>query len=207
MPTHSISAAELPTALRINATSPDRVWLIGDQAVLDRPLLAFFCSAKCTGGAILQAYDVARALRDAGVPVVGGFHSPMEKECLDLLLRGTQSVVVCPARMRLPAPWREAIDAGRLLIASPFDASHRRATAALAEQRNRFVASLARDILIVHASPGGKLESLALELLSKGRRVFVLTGPADIQLCRQGAIAVSIESLVATAIAEFPSDS
>jgi hypothetical protein len=34
----------------------------------------------------------------------------MEKECLELLLRGMQSVVICPARgierMRLPSAWR-----------------------------------------------------------------------------------------------------
>jgi predicted AAA+ superfamily ATPase len=40
----------------------------------------------------------ALALREAGIPVIGGFHAPMEKECLDLLLRGTQPVVICPAR-------------------------------------------------------------------------------------------------------------
>jgi len=28
--------------------------------------------------------------------VVSGFHALMEKECLDLLLRGTQPIVICP---------------------------------------------------------------------------------------------------------------
>jgi hypothetical protein len=37
---------------------------------------------------IVQAYDMAVALRDARVALIGGFHSPMEKECLRLLLRG-----------------------------------------------------------------------------------------------------------------------
>jgi hypothetical protein len=34
----------------------------------------------------LKTYDLARDLRDADVPVIGGFHTPMEKECLRLLL-------------------------------------------------------------------------------------------------------------------------
>jgi hypothetical protein len=54
-------------------------------------------------------------LRGAGIPIIGGFHSPMEKECLDLLLRGQQPIVICPARsiqgMRIcgfpqPGDWR-----------------------------------------------------------------------------------------------------
>ena len=61
-------------------------------------------------------YDLSRAMRDAGVPVIGGFQSPMEKECLRILLRGDQPVVVCPARgienMRIPREWREAAGRG-----------------------------------------------------------------------------------------------
>jgi hypothetical protein len=33
-----------------------------------------------------------------GVPVIGGFLSPMEQECLALLLRGTQPIIICPAQ-------------------------------------------------------------------------------------------------------------
>ncbi len=52
------------------------------------PTVALFCSVQCSSAIILQTYALARALRDAGVTVISGFHSPMEKECLILLLRG-----------------------------------------------------------------------------------------------------------------------
>ena len=32
--------------------------------------------------------DLARALRDAGVVVVSGFHSPLERDCFEFLIRG-----------------------------------------------------------------------------------------------------------------------
>src|SRR2546427_1298866 len=109
---------------------------LGNLDILRQKKLALFCSVKCPGNLILQTYDLARALRDAGIPVIGGFHSPMEKECLALLLRGTQPVVVCPARgienIRLPAAWKHPLAEGRLLILSPFERKHRRATAGLA---------------------------------------------------------------------------
>jgi len=77
---------------------PQRIWAMGNTSILDTRLLVFFCSAKCPGEVILRTYGLARALRDTGVPVISGFHSPMEKKCVDLLLRGKQPVATCPAR-------------------------------------------------------------------------------------------------------------
>src|SRR5207244_7197156 len=103
------SSATCPSALRDGmavAGIGQRLWAIGKLQILEQPLLGFFCSTKCPGEVILQTYDLARALREAGIPMIGGFHTPMEKECLALLLRGTQPMVICPARsiaqMRLP---------------------------------------------------------------------------------------------------------
>ena len=96
----------------------------GSRRLLEEPLTALFCSNRCPGDLILKTYDLARAMRDAGVPVIGGFQTPMEKECLRLLLRGGQPVVVCPARsvekMRIPRDWRDPLNAGRMLVLSPF---------------------------------------------------------------------------------------
>jgi len=64
-----------------------------------------------------------QAVRDAGITVISGFHAPMDRECLRILLRGKQPIIVCPARslekLRFPANWREPIEAGRMLILSP----------------------------------------------------------------------------------------
>ena len=116
---------------------------MGNIRLLEESLIALFCSRRCPGDLILKTYDLARALREASVPVIGGFQTPMEKECLRLLLRGSQPVVVCPARgidnMRIPRDWRSALEDGRLLILSPFPATVRRPTATLAAQRNGLV--------------------------------------------------------------------
>jgi predicted Rossmann fold nucleotide-binding protein DprA/Smf involved in DNA uptake len=123
--------------------------------------------------------------------MIGGFHTPMEKECLALLLRGTQPVVVCPARsiaqMRLPADWRQAVAAHRLLVLSPFAAKHRRPTVELTEPRNRLVAALSTHILIAHAAPQSKTETLSLEFLRHGKQVFILPHPANDHLRAAGA--------------------
>lgn len=74
----------------------------GNLDLLDRKLIGFFCSVRCPGDAILKTYDLARALRGTDVTLIGGFQSPMEKDFLDLVLRGPSSVVVCPHAASAP---------------------------------------------------------------------------------------------------------
>jgi len=141
----SIRSSDFPATLRkaTEGSGFSRFWAVGDVKILNKSLLRLICSIRCPGRVIVQTYDLARALRDAGVPVIGGFHSPMEKECLDFLLRGNQPVVVCPARsitnLRLPSAWRKACDEGRLLILSPLAPKHGRISALRAAKKNRFI--------------------------------------------------------------------
>lgn len=152
--------------------------------------MALFCSVKCPGDLILKTYDLARSLRDNGITVIGGFHSPMEKECLTLLLRGEQPVIVCLARglanPRLPAAWKKAIADGRLLVVSPFAGECRRVTAATAERRNRCVMSIASRIIVTYAHPGGRLEQLCREAQHAGKVVWTFGDPANAHLLQLG---------------------
>jgi len=177
-----------------------RICAIGDLSILEARLLAFLCSIRCPGNVIVQTYDLARSLRDVGVAVIGGFHSPMEKECLDLLLRGRQPVVICPTRgierMRLAAPWRTLLTGSRLVVVSPFAPHHRRPTAALAERRNRFIATLADKIFIAHAGTGSRTERLCAEIMAQGKRMYTLDLPENAHLMQRGIIGHTVHDLV-----------
>ncbi|SRR6266571_1057789 len=163
------------------------------------PTVALFCSVQCSSAIILQTYALARALRDAGVTVISGFHSPMEKECLILLLRGTQPVIVCPARsieaMRLPADWKVALTQGRLLLLSPFEAKLRRATTGRARTRNEFVAALADALLIAYATPDGKTERFCRDVLAWGKPLLTLESSENAGLLTLGARPIQPERL------------
>ena len=192
----------MPSALRrcAGAGGISAVTVKGDLSILDTRLIGFFCSVRCPGDVILKSYDLARALREINVTIVGGFQSPMEKEFLDLLLRGSASVVVCPARglgnirsswtccyearrpsssvrrvglanMRIPKSWKRPLDEGRLLLLSFFDDNIRRPTATIATRRNAYVAALADRLLVAYAEKGGKIEALCKEALAEGKRV------------------------------------
>ena len=182
-----------PPALRGDGGEPatERLWAIGSLDLLKRPLLGLFCSKQCPGEVIVRCYDVARELRNRAVPVIGGFHSPMEKDCLDILLRGKQPVVICPARgierMRVPGTWKPGIVQGRILVLSPFPGGQRRTTTALAEQRNRMVASLASRFLVAHAAPSSKTERLCRKLLAAGKPGYAIDANANRHLLEAGA--------------------
>jgi predicted Rossmann fold nucleotide-binding protein DprA/Smf involved in DNA uptake len=154
---------------RLGSDAPPTLSALGNLELLAQPMTALFCSARCPGNVILRAYDQAAAWRDARRCVISGFHSPVEKECLRILLRGSQPIIICPARAlpkRIPPDWKGPLAAGRLLILSSFRATETRVTAGLAARRNAIVSALATETLVLHASPGGRLEtSLHLKAL------------------------------------------
>ena len=115
----------------LKADTPEIIWargnanlLRGANTVLNGNLWALFCSSRCPGEIILKTHDLAQAFKKSGVPTISGYHSPVEQECLRVLLRGSQPIVFCPARnienMRLKPAWKDALSADRFLILSIF---------------------------------------------------------------------------------------
>lgn len=167
---------------------------LGAEALLAEPKLVLLCSRACPGSIIVQTLDVVRALRDTPWTIISGFQSPTEQECLAILLRGERPVIVCLARsaegMRVPAAWKAAIAAGRMLITSPFEKTVRRATAATAEERNRYVVSLADAVFIPHAAPGGSLDGLVRDHIAGRKPLWTIDDPANAPLVTLGASAL-----------------
>ncbi len=188
-----LEASDYPAILRrrLNGYPLSGMSHVGKLEILEERLMAWFCSSRCPGEVVLRTYDLARTWRDQGIVVVSGFHSRMEKELFRFLARGTQPIVVCPARsldrMRLPSEWREAVSHDRLLVISPFAPGCRRLTADLARERNRFVAQLADEIFVAHAASGGKTEELFQWIRSKGKPCSTIDCPENGELIAMGA--------------------
>jgi len=171
--------------------APSRIASIGNPDLLNSKPLALICSLKCPGNIILKTYDLAKQLREGRVSVIGGFHSPMEKECLQILLRGSQPVIVCPPRglqgMRIPVDHQSALENGRLLYLSPFPNKFRRPTVEAALFRNRFVAALAERILVPYAAPDSKTFELCRLLISWKKPIYTLPNEKNAALLNLGA--------------------
>lgn len=171
--------------------APPRLAALGNVDVLKQKSLALFCSVKCPGNLIVQTYDLAQHLRQAGITVIGGFHSPMERESLAILLRGTQPVVVCPGRsldgMRIPMAYKQPLERGRMLLLSPFENRRSRVTVETAVRRNRLVTALADAIFVAHAAPQSKTEQFCREILAWRKPLYTLADEANAHLVTLGA--------------------
>ena len=176
----------------LSTHSSTTITALGNPKILNEKLLALFCSVKCPGKLILETYDLAQRLKQERVAVIGGFHSPMERECLEILLRGTAPVIMSPARsiakIQMRPECREPLENGRLLFLSPFADKQRRATQENAMARNRFVAALADAVFIAYAAPAGKIEDFCREVLELGKQVYTFDAPENAHL---GAIGVT----------------
>ncbi len=164
-------------------TTLTTLWAAGPTNILDHDKTGLFCSAQCPGGVILKTFDAITAMRDEGRILIGGFHSPMEWECLSILLRGKQPVIWVPARsivgMHLKPELQPAFAAGRLLILSPFEPKLKRITAALADARNHLVGELADQVFVAHAAPGSRTLALCGELRNQGKKLCTVDDPAN----------------------------
>jgi predicted Rossmann fold nucleotide-binding protein DprA/Smf involved in DNA uptake len=191
------TADTLPGRLKrvVDATGVASIAILGNADILNHKLLALFCSNRCPGSIIIQMQDLAKKWRKANVAVVSGFHSPLEQEVLRVLLRGSQPVIICPARsienMRIRQEFKGPLAEGCLLFLSPFESTQRRISAENSLTRNRFVAALADAIFVAHAEPGSKTEQLCHEMISSGKPVYTLDTRHNAALLRMGFEAVS----------------
>jgi predicted Rossmann fold nucleotide-binding protein DprA/Smf involved in DNA uptake len=200
----TISSEDLayPTALKTCAafrTTPV-LTAIGNLELLSQNAIALFCSTKCPGDLILKTYDLAQALREANITVTSGFHTPLEQDCLKILLRGTQPIIHCPARslhkIHLPPEQKQAIGENRLLLISPFNASYPRTTSELAGKRNEMIGAIAHTLFIAYAAPNSKTLTFAQRLIAAEKSVITLDSSINPLLQAQGIVGLGIDAIV-----------
>ena len=193
--------ANYPSALKqhLGKDTPNAITAIGNLDILRHNSTAFFCSTKCPGNLIVKTYDIAQILRDASMTVISGFHSPMERECLTILLRGAQPVIICPARsintMRINKEYKKPLKDGRLLFLSPFDENQRRISAKSSHYRNFFVAAMSVAVFVAHAGPSSKTEAFCRKILSWQKPVYTFESDYNKNLIKIGARTINIDNV------------
>jgi len=195
------SDPEYPASLTryLPSDAPDSAAAMGNLQILNRRKLAIFCSAMCPAALTLQTRDLMQKFVEGGVTVIGGFHSPVERECLRILLGGTQPIILSPARsldrLRIRSEYQEPLDKGRLLFLSFFRSHRHRSDVEMALRRNRIVAALSDRILILHAAPSSNTERLCRELISWQKNVYTIDNEANHNLVRLGAQAIALDNV------------
>jgi hypothetical protein len=166
---------------------------IGDLNNLNQKLLGIMCSQRCPGDLVLKGFDAAKQIRDQGIIVVSGFHSSMEKDIFEILLRGSQPIIHCLAKSietyRIPKNLRPRVESGELTIIAPdYPASEKRITKSTSERCNALILDISDQVLIVHAQPGGNLESAFSKYLPGQKNIYTLPSERNEQLLKHGVV-------------------
>lgn len=147
----------------------------GNINLLDLSKTAFLCSRKIPAAAVLKCYDWAIQMRDEGRCIIGGFHSPLEKDIFNILLKGEQPMIIVLAKSlpdKLNPAFKESIKNNRLLLISPFDKKITRASEKTASARNKLMIELAEEIVVGWKTKDGNIDRLLNQI---ERRVKLLT--------------------------------
>ena len=150
--------------------------MLGNAALMQRPKVAFLSSRRVAPAAVMRCYDWATGMRGGGgtpggsagrlAPpcVVGGFQSALERDVLKLLLPdGGPPIVMVLARgmwRSVPMEYREAINAGRMLVVSPFSQGVVRVSKETAEKRNGWILENCDEAVFASLDPNGSLARL-----------------------------------------------
>ena len=140
----------------------------GNIELLKLPKTAFLCSRKAPVSAVLKCYDWATTMREQGKCVVSGFHSPLERDVLYFLLKGTQPVILVLGRTmykQTPEAFLKPLAENRLLIISI--ANTLRQSEQTTEKRNEYIIDMADNVIFGYLNAEGKLYSLYQRLLEK----------------------------------------
>jgi hypothetical protein len=137
-------------------------FMIGNRVLLDLPKTAFLASR--TGEPVCSP---SPAFPAPPACVISGFLSPMERDVFNACLAdGTPmiQVLACGLPKAFPARVQRAIDAGRLLVMTPFDGTAARVNAERAAWCNQYLLHAANTVVIGHLNPDGMLACLLADM-------------------------------------------
>lgn len=139
--------------------------MLGEVALMKRQLVGLLAAGKIAPLSVLPTLDwAAEVAQQDDLAVVSGFHSPMEREVLNFLLRGRCGIVCVLARRlykQVPAVYAQAYAAGRVLFVSNCAPTAIMASRHACRQRNAYVASLVGELVLSGVRESSSLAALA----------------------------------------------
>jgi len=120
----------------------------GNENIIKNQKTAFLCSRKCPSDIIIKSLDWARDKKNNGDCIISGFHSRIEKDVFNILMKGKQPIILVLARgmkKHWPAEIKKTIEEERLLVISPFDKNVKYITQETANIRNEIMTEIADE--------------------------------------------------------------
>ena len=124
---------------------------LGNKELLKQKKVGFLASRNISSLSILPTLDWATEVsKREDIVIVSGFHSKMERNVLEILLKGQCGIIVVLARgmyRKLPIQYKETMSQNRLLIISNEKDNVKRVSEQTAHKRNEFVREIADEMM------------------------------------------------------------
>ena len=147
------------------------IYTLGNMELMERKKVAFFASSKTASLSVLPTLDWATEIaRREEVTICSGFQSPLEKKILPYLLRGKCGIIIALSRgiyKKIPEEYQEAFDAGRILFVSQQKEKVTRRGKSSGDQRNRYLADIADELVFASVGPESSLNKLMYQTTKK----------------------------------------
>ena len=136
----------------------------GNTSILYRNKIGFLASRKIASLSVLPTLDWAIEIaKREDVAIVSGFHSKMEREVLDILLRGRCGIICVLARpiyKVIPDKYRDAFAQNRVLFISHNTAKSTMVSRNDCQKRNEYIASISDELVFSSLTPDSSLYPL-----------------------------------------------
>lgn len=151
---------------------------LGNKDLLKLPKTAFLSSREISPTVVLKCYDWATQERDKGTCVISGFHSPLERDVLSLLLKGKQPIILVLGRAlykQIPDLLQNSLKENRLLLISPVSQTIKRQSRQSCFTRNSHIIEIADKVVFGSLDEKGILYRLYLDAKAKGKRIEIMS--------------------------------
>jgi len=167
------------TAILVSEKKNDIFYTGNLDIVKKYPIIGVLASGKAPGPVVWESYQFFYALRDAGVTIAGGWHSPLEKGILDALIEGKANVAFFAAKGLKARGFQQKFKlldrTSRGLMISPFPDNVTKINSTEGPRlRNELLAAISDVLLIPYIKPGGKLFHMLKAESSFLDKTFVL---------------------------------
>ena len=138
---------------------------LGNISLLDQKKIGYFASSKIASLSVLPTLDWATEIaKQDDIAIMSGFHSKMEREVLDILLRGRCGIICVLARpiyKVIPGKYRNAYAQDRVLFISHNTSKSTMTSRHLCQKRNEYIASISNELVFSSLSPDSSLYALS----------------------------------------------
>ncbi|MFD3190675.1 DNA-processing protein DprA [Sedimentitalea sp. HM32M-2] len=191
--------ADYPAALSDISDAPPLLWVVGDPALLSRPMIALVGARNASSLGTRTARSLAQDLGAAGHVVVSGLARGVDTAAhVAALKTGTVAVMASGVDIIYPSEnsnlARDIAADGVLISEQPMGMAPQ---AGHFPRRNRIISGLARAVVVVEAAAKSGSLITARDALDQGREVLAVPGhPFDARasgcnmLIRDGAVLV-----------------